>query len=566
MKKITIISAVAIFSAALFTGCEKYDDSRINERMDGLEERVAKLEETAKALTKQTADIQTLVNALNDKNYIVSGPTALEDGGYEIVFSKTGPMVIKDGKTPSISAVQDLNDGEWYWTIDGNRITVDGKDVPASRTPTFEVRDGALWVSFEGGLAFPVEGAGAGIGKIADVIDGEESVTFILSGSDSQPIVIPKVQTFRLNIDTDEVGIYAGGYVNVPFSITAGDSGTKVVPVYSDGYTASVSYNQTSGIGSISIKAPETLPKNGYVIVMAVNGKGVQSSKILTFEEGVLTLKKSTFIVGAQGGEIKIDIQTNLRFERADLGWDPNNWIHLVEGEGTKAVRKDRIVISVDEYKAQDGGEAPTAPRQTTFSIIYDGADPQVVTITQLHTILEGGGTADLATTVPDVEDNFAVKKKGHTEAGWLWDNFHIVKNNMWPHSELSFAISGTKHANYGAGVLTSPLLKHGCGVITLGYGSTASPMTPQKNFIHFKVEVKDASGVVRFTKEIGSAVAGEFVFEQKKLYTEELEVNIEGDFTIVVTNFQPGNNKYTTMPNAVVIDFLEWTGYSRDL
>lgn len=50
------------------------------------------------------------------------------------------------------------------------------------------------------------------------------------------------------------------------------------------GFTAEVNGNSVSG--SIFISAPAAVPATANVLVTAVNGKGVSSSKILTMERG----------------------------------------------------------------------------------------------------------------------------------------------------------------------------------------------------------------------------------------------------------------------------------------
>lgn len=71
--------------------------------------------------------MQSLVAALEDKDY-VTAVTPLEDGtGYVISFLKSGNVTIKhgeqgekgeDGTTPVISVKQD-SDGKHYWTVNG---------------------------------------------------------------------------------------------------------------------------------------------------------------------------------------------------------------------------------------------------------------------------------------------------------------------------------------------------------------------------------------------------------------------------------------------------------------
>lgn len=144
MKKLLIylLSATILFAA----GCsEPYDDSVLIGRVDNLENRVAKLEELCKQMNTNISSLQTLINALQNNDYVTGVTPITKDGetiGYTITFTKSKPITIyhgedgkagvngtdgQDGHTPIIGVKQDT-DGIYYWTLDGDWLLDDNGD------------------------------------------------------------------------------------------------------------------------------------------------------------------------------------------------------------------------------------------------------------------------------------------------------------------------------------------------------------------------------------------------------------------------------------------------------
>lgn len=87
------------------------------------------------------AALQAIVNAIQGNDFVTGVTPITENGvqiGYTITFSKSGTVTIyhgndgKDGHTPVIG-VRQYDDGEWYWTIDGEWRRKD----PVRLTSTF---------------------------------------------------------------------------------------------------------------------------------------------------------------------------------------------------------------------------------------------------------------------------------------------------------------------------------------------------------------------------------------------------------------------------------------------
>ena len=119
---------------------DDYDDSELRGDIENLEGRITALEEWQKSVNTDIRSLQSLVAALEDKDY-VTAVTPLEDGtGYVISFLKSGNVTIKngeqgekgeDGTTPVISVKQD-SDGKHYWTVNGEWLLDNGNKMPVT--------------------------------------------------------------------------------------------------------------------------------------------------------------------------------------------------------------------------------------------------------------------------------------------------------------------------------------------------------------------------------------------------------------------------------------------------
>lgn len=119
---------------------DDYDDSELRGDIENLDSRITALEEWQKSVNTDIRSLQSLVEALEDKDYVTS-VTPLEDGtGYVISFLKSGNVTIKhgeqgekgeDGTTPVISVKQD-SDGKHYWTVNGEWLLDNGNKMPVT--------------------------------------------------------------------------------------------------------------------------------------------------------------------------------------------------------------------------------------------------------------------------------------------------------------------------------------------------------------------------------------------------------------------------------------------------
>ena len=153
---ILLISSVFLCSSVLFTACtDDYDDTALWDTVNNHEQRLAALEQWQSEVNHNLEALQQLVNTTD---YITSVTPYLEGGkevGYTISFLRSEPIVIYHGQkgdkgdqgekgdkgeqgeqgiqgekgdtgdagyTPQIGLTQG-EDGNWYWTLDGQPMT-----------------------------------------------------------------------------------------------------------------------------------------------------------------------------------------------------------------------------------------------------------------------------------------------------------------------------------------------------------------------------------------------------------------------------------------------------------
>ena len=164
MKKsiIYLLSAIMLFAVSC-----SYDDSALVGRVDNLEDRVLKLEELCKQMNTNISSLQTLVNALQENDFVTGVTPITKDGetiGYTITFTKSEPITIyhgEDGHSPIIGVKQDA-DGIYYWTLDGDwlldndgvKIKAQGIDGKDGTTPKLKIENGYWHISYDNGATW----------------------------------------------------------------------------------------------------------------------------------------------------------------------------------------------------------------------------------------------------------------------------------------------------------------------------------------------------------------------------------------------------------------------------
>lgn len=546
---LSLISVLALF----FTGCQEYDDTEIKGRVDNLESQVTELRLLVEKINSNLTSLVTAVDALNNQDQIVSVEKLPAGNGYTITFKKSGTITIyngekgldgkngtdgldgKDGKSPVISISQD-SDGKYYWTLDGEWLLVNGQKVPATAevaVPKIKVEDGKFLFSTNGTDWVVIGDAGtSGIGLIKNVREDVENNSVIIELSDRE-IVIPKGQNFALVIKADEIGIKAGETVNVEYSLISADNAiVRALP--ENGYTVKV--NPISATkGQLSITAPSPVV-DASILIVAVNGNGVMSGKILSIAEGKLDVKADATPVPAEGGSVTVEITTNLDYEIV-IPEAAKTWITFVE---TKALRTDNVTFSVAQ-------NTEATQRTAEVEVRVDGAKVQSFNIVQQAKVVveEKWKTVDLKSLYQD---------SAYLAASTSWGNFTSSDNwtttttklfevkNIFDGESVE-SVVGLSGGTNAPGQLESPSISGGCKKLRIEYGYHTMPKSMQKG-ISINVKLTSASGAELYNDNIiveyGDGVAFATLKDKKQSWEKELKV--DGNFKVTIKNNCPSN------------------------
>ena len=129
------LSFLMIIIGITLTGCE-YDDTNLWNEVENVKNRVTALEEAVKKTNNDISALQTIVEALQKMVYVTSVQTSAD--GYVINFSDGTTATITNGKdgangtnAPIISVRLD-DDNNYYWTLDGEWLLIDGEKIRAN--------------------------------------------------------------------------------------------------------------------------------------------------------------------------------------------------------------------------------------------------------------------------------------------------------------------------------------------------------------------------------------------------------------------------------------------------
>lgn len=546
---LSLVSVLVLF----FTGCQEYDDTEIKGRVDNLESQVTELRLLVEKINSNLTSLVTAVDALNNQDQIVSVEKLPAGNGYTITFKKSGTITIyngekgldgkngtdgsdgKDGKSPVISISQD-SDGKYYWTLDGEWLLVNGQKVPATAevtVPKIKVEDGKFLFSTNGTDWVVIGDAGtSGIGLIKNVREDVENNSVVIELSDRE-IVIPKGQNFALVIKADEIGIKAGETVNVEYSLISADNAiVRALP--ENGYTVKV--NPISATkGQLSITAPSPVV-DASILIVAVNGNGVMSGKILSIAEGKLDVKADATPVPAEGGSVTVEITTNLDYEIV-IPEAAKTWITLVE---TKALRTDNVTFAVAQ-------NTEATQRTAEVEVRVDGAKVQSFNIVQQAKVVveEKWKTVDLKSLYQDSAYLAASTSWGNFTSSDNWTTtttkLFEVKNIF--EGESVESVVGLSGGTNAPGQLESPSISGGCKKLRIEYGYHTMPKSMQKG-ISINVKLTSASGAELYNDNIiveyGDGVAFATLKDKKQSWEKELKV--DGNFKVTIKNNCPSN------------------------
>ena len=534
MKPTKFLELFAVFgiAAMTFAGCETYDDSELSGRVDDLENRVATLEEQVESFQTTIDEFTQLINQYKNEARIKDF-TEVSDG-YMLNFADGTTMHIKHGGIPELGVVFDNELQEYVWTANGN-VILDANDNPVAAyiAPEFEVRDGVLGYTLAN--EWHEVSNGEAVGLIEDVVETDDGVNFILSKGGT--ITTPKVG-FRLNIDYFEYGAPAGKTVDISYNLTDADDNAEVLVYPDEGFEVT----NTGWSLQVKLPADEETAYSGKVLVMAVNGNGATSAKVIRFGALVTEVTSAEVInVSRHGGLVPINIRSNRPYShRLDIGtdWTITEWISSVDAPVTKVPREDIVY-----YEVKAMPDDMNQDRQATVfvewmtNLVDEMNDYSKDYTIRKEIIINQLNSKDVAVDKPmDNNGNIyeadygETLREGKLDGDWTFINGGVVSHGD-DDAEIRLGLNGI---STGKGVLTSPVFNDGVGLFYIQYSSIVASVNRRQQ-IKFTVKcIKQSDKTEVFSKEFTQATQ---LQPETKIYEETMEIKCNEPCYIVVSN-----------------------------
>lgn len=416
-------------------GCSRVND--LEDKVDNLEGRVDKIEETLKSLNEQISSLSTLVNTIQKGGYIndVTSETVdginyytltLSDGRTITVHDGANGISGNDGATPVVGVKLDEEDGNYYWTVNGEytdpKVRVNGQD---GLTPKITIMYDCWYIMWPGDEYYTYLGPAKGDDGdsfFEKVEIGEDEVTFILTGGENS-FSVSLLGAFRLICETTTLGVHPGSEATVAYKVKGVKEGEQVV-VYvkytTAGWTASV--DESEGLVKIAVPSDQT---EGLVIIEAINNSTSQvADQALCFEAGVLTVASSSISVSDASNTFEIPVSTNMLYD-VTINAD---WIKYIE---TKAPHTETLVFQT---------ELNTGAADRNAVITLTGASGDVVNVS----VLQRG--------CPPLKESYNIgdyyERQGVVGIVWYNDEDCIKVLSLQDKSFLQFGTGSTCNSN----------------------------------------------------------------------------------------------------------------------
>ena len=362
---------ITLFLAAALVGCQKYDDTLLQNRISDVEQRLIDVENRCYSINQELKTLRELVDAAMNKDGIASITKYSDEEtgrtGYALNFTSGRHITILDGKNgadaPQLGAKQDT-DGVWYWTLNGawmldvygHRVIASGRDGQNGAngiTPKLRIEDGYWQISYDNGATWDTLGKATGEdGKdgnssIFAGVDNTDSEYVIIKLTDGTSITLPRYHAFTLTLDMEgDISATPGAVKDIAYSIGGATESVQIETI-AEGVKASVLKTDAYS-GKIRVVIGDVLEDGAHVLIFVVD-RGETIMRKLTFENSVINVTANTAgEIDYTGCEFVIDLMTNADVEIL-IPSEASSWVSIPAG--TKSVRNEqkRVVFAANE-------------------------------------------------------------------------------------------------------------------------------------------------------------------------------------------------------------------------
>ena len=363
-------------------GCkDDFDDSELRKQIADLDGRLTSLEKLCAQMNTNISSMQTIVNALQQNDYI-TGVTPITEGGnitgYTVTFAKNKPITIyhgENGSTPVIGIKKDT-DGIYYWTLDGewlldisdNKIKAEGTDgekggqgeegKPGQNgiIPLLKIEEGYWYVSYDNENSWQQLGKASGEkgepGEKGDSmfssVDTSNDGYVIFTLADGTELKLPRKDSFGISFSNAFPGISAGETIEIEYTLPKGDEKTLVKTACQNGWQAVVNKKDHLS-GTITITAPDPITDD-EVLVFVSDGEEKTVMSAISFCIVILDdIQDNTVKVGGGDGNLNLEITSNLEIKAVPQ----NEWIIADEQPQSKALATNHFHFKILANKGE---------------------------------------------------------------------------------------------------------------------------------------------------------------------------------------------------------------------
>lgn len=424
MKKLIGIS---LFISACFLGsCSSYDDERIWQDLNDIEQTIGDYESLTRTLNEQMASLSevlgssfiTLISQDADGNYVISYSN---DGGE----NHTVTIATQDEvtKLPIITAKQDT-DGKLYWaqtTDKGKNYTFildgDGKKFPVGGViPKVQIDENGYWSvngTSTGVLANDVSNL---LFKSAYIDDKTGEAVFILADGQELRMTLQEALGIRFNSPVYNAVTDYATPVHIPYEIYGTQSENAYVDLFT-AYNMEVKIDKASSTLTAIMKEGAT---EGNILLLASAGNHtILKSVYFTYGTAILDEPQYQGHIGPiqlKGTQMDIEMQisANISYQVTT----ENDWI---THKGTRALVTTTHAFTI---LANETGDERTG--KITFSNSLYNISSSINVIQEAKEVEDKGGISTTADLV-----NFAkAVNNGSSTSRWQNDAGEVVLLN----------------------------------------------------------------------------------------------------------------------------------------
>ncbi|MBR0052387.1 MAG: hypothetical protein IJP73_00640 [Bacteroidales bacterium] len=405
-------------AALLAGGCGKF----VRDELITMQNEIDQLHRQVADMNEAMVSLRAIVNEMAAGGYVVEVKEFTgEDGrgGYTLVFNDGSLMNLysgvdgrdgQDAVPPVIGLQQDAEDGEWYWTLDGEWIlSPEGDRFKAvgvdGITPQLDVRqsedvDEMHWfMSMDDGETWEDTGykaKGEDAVEVFSAIEVLDDRVVLTLASDGSVVELPRTGKLAfnvemvLNLEGEEQTIGEGETLPVRYQLEGDVTETTLLAAGTDGrYKTRV--ERTSGTeGVVYVTAPDPF-EEGYVYLTVSDGKGYAKVRMLNFHKRVFLLPAgSEYAAPAAGTVVPVDFKANFKHVLT-YSEGASDWIQPMTTE-------TRTVYTISDTMAFKVAENTGTETRTAIIHIHPEENPEfeVATVTIVQEgkpAEEGSGT-----------------------------------------------------------------------------------------------------------------------------------------------------------------------------